>query len=72
MKVNAKTDVAITILMAPPGTLAGRFNGATTKESLIEAVKKIIDSGNKPCCPPGGACGPTKQPAAKGKPAKGK
>ncbi|MBK8267798.1 MAG: hypothetical protein IPK83_05645 [Planctomycetes bacterium] len=58
-KVDPKTKVAETVLLAPPGTVVGNFVGDTTKEVLVAAVK----SAAKGCDPKSGCC-PPKAPTA--------
>ncbi len=65
LKIGADADEAITILMAPPGTIISRIQGAATKKSLMAAVQSALDKAKKPCCP-GGKCEP-KKPAGKKK-----
>jgi hypothetical protein len=57
LQVSPQTATPVTALLAPPGTLLGTFNGAVTKEQLIDKLK----SARSGCCPggccPGGCCG---------------
>lgn len=53
LKVDPKTDEAVTALMAPPGVVVGVFNGATKAEDLVSALTAASSGG----CGPGG-CGP--------------
>lgn len=51
--------IATTALLAPPGSVAGAFQGALTKDKLVTAVQAA--AAPKGCCPPGSgqSCGPT-------------
>ena len=50
--VDAKTNVPVTVLLAPPGSVVGTFAGEVTKEQLVAKVKES-QSG---CCGPGCKC----------------
>jgi hypothetical protein len=54
LRVDPKTTVQVTVLMAPPAAVVGTFTGEVTKEQLV-AKLKAAQSG---CCCPGGKCGP--------------
>jgi hypothetical protein len=56
LKVDPKTNEAVTILFAPPATVINRFTGAVTKEAILAELQKAA-AGKGACCP-GGACGP--------------
>lgn len=60
LQVSPRTDKAVTILLAPPGSPIARFEGPVTKEQL---VAKVAAAKSGPCadgkCGPGG-CGPKK------------
>ena len=60
LQVRPRTDKAVTILLAPPGSPIARFEGPVTKDQIV-AVVAAAKSG--PCaggkCGPGG-CGPKK------------
>lgn len=53
IQVDPKTQEAVTILFAPPGTIITKVTGATSKEVFISALQKASSGG----CGPGG-CGP--------------
>jgi len=53
LQIVPKTAVPVTVFMAPPGTIVGKFEGAVAKEQLV-AKLAAAQSG---CCP-GGKCGP--------------
>ena len=54
LKVEPKTKKAITAVLAPPGMLVAKIEGATTKDSLKAAFKKAAEG-----CAPGSGCCPT-------------
>ena len=39
IKIDPKTRKATTVLLAPPGTIVGKFEGATAKDKLIAALE---------------------------------
>ena len=53
LKIDSKTEEAMTVFLAPPGSAIAEFKGATDKATLAAALQKA-SSG---CCP-GGSCGP--------------
>ena len=53
MKIDLKTEEAMTVFLAPPGSAIAEYKGATDKAELASALQKA-SSG---CCP-GGSCGP--------------
>lgn len=61
--VNPSSNEAVTILMAPPGEIIGKYQGPTSKTQMINDIQKA-SAGCCPggCCPggccPGGKCGP--------------
>lgn len=55
-KVDPKTEVAETVLLAPPGTVVGNFVGIASKNVLVAAVR----SAAKSCDPKSGCCAPKK------------
>jgi hypothetical protein len=55
-KVDPKTEVAETVLLAPPGTVVGNFVGITSKDAMVAAVR----SAAKGCDPKSGCCAPKK------------
>ena len=54
LKVDPKTKKAVTVVLAPPGVLVTKIEGATSKESLKAAFKKAAEgcSGSPGCCSP--------------------
>ena len=61
LKVDPKTDEAVTVFLAPPGSLVGTYKGEITKDVLVAAAQ----SAAKGCAPgakcgPGSSCGPKK------------
>jgi hypothetical protein len=54
LKVEPKTKKAVTVVVAPPGVMVTRMDGATTKKSLKAALQKAAEgcSGSPGCCPP--------------------
>ncbi|MFH0981983.1 MAG: hypothetical protein V2A79_10625 [Planctomycetota bacterium] len=59
LKVDPKTEEAVTVFMAPPGTTVGTYQGETKKDVLMAAAK----TAGKGCNPKSGCC-PPKKPAA--------
>jgi hypothetical protein len=53
MKVDPKTEEAMTVFLAPPGSVIAEYKGATDKEELAATLQKASSS---PCS--GGSCGP--------------
>jgi hypothetical protein len=53
LQIRSDTESAVTVFLAPPGSPLAMFEGATTKDQLVETLQKA-SSG---CCP-GGSCGP--------------
>ena len=53
LKISADTANAVTVFLAPPGSPIAMFEGATTKEALLETLQKASSA-----CGPGGVCGP--------------
>jgi hypothetical protein len=54
LKIEPKTKKAVTAVLAPPGMLVAKFEGATTKEGLKAAFKKAAEG-----CAPGSGCCPS-------------
>lgn len=52
LEIDPQAAAAQTVMMAPPGSVVGKFMGGTTKTMLLS---KIQASG---ACGPGGVCGP--------------
>ena len=52
-KVDPKTEEAVTVFVAPPGTMVGTYKGETTKDALVAAAKTAAKSCNPKsgCCP---------------------
>ena len=57
-KVDAKTKDAVTVLLAPPGSVLASFSGATDKDTLIAKVTSSVSGCGSGCGPNG--CGPAK------------
>ncbi len=53
MKVDPKTEEAMTVFLAPPGSVIAEYKGATDKEELVATLQK---ASSNPCS--GGSCGP--------------
>jgi hypothetical protein len=53
LQVAAGTARVVTVFLAPPGSVIGRFEGSVTKEQIVEKLKAARSN----CCP-GGKCGP--------------
>lgn len=53
LKIDPKTDEAVTVFLVPPGSAIAEYKGATDKAELVSTLQKA-SSG---CCP-GGSCGP--------------
>lgn len=60
LKIDPKTEEAMTVFLAPPGSAIAEYKGATDKTELMATLQKA-SSG---CCP-GGACGPSGCPPPK-------
>jgi hypothetical protein len=58
LQVDPRAATSVTVFLAPPGSVVGKFDGAVTKEQL---VAKLQTAQSDPCadgkCGPGG-CGP--------------
>jgi hypothetical protein len=52
LRIDPRTAVPVTVLLAPPGRVLGTFPGAVSKKQLVEKV-----TAPQSCCP-GGKCGP--------------
>lgn len=50
LEVNPSTTEATTLLITPPATVIGKFQGAITKDQLVASIKKATSG----CC--GGKC----------------
>ena len=53
LQVNPKAPKPCSVLLAPPGTVIGQFDGRASKEQI---VAKLVAAQNNPCA--GGKCGP--------------
>ncbi len=53
LRVDPETDQAVTVMLAPPGTVIGSIKGVEDKEALVKAFVAATSSA----CGPGG-CGP--------------
>ena len=53
LQVDPQSPVAVTVLLVPPGTPVGKFEGAVTKGQIVAKLA----SAQSGCCP-GGKCGP--------------
>lgn len=53
LQVDARSSTSVTVLLAPPGSVVGKFDGAASKEEL---VAKLQAAQSNPCA--GGKCGP--------------
>ncbi|MCX5801845.1 MAG: hypothetical protein NTX17_10750 [Candidatus Eisenbacteria bacterium] len=56
LQVDPKSSEAITVFMTPPGTVLGKFNGATNKARLVTALSTASSGGcgsgsKSSCCP---------------------
>jgi hypothetical protein len=56
LKVDPKSSEAVTVLLTPPGTVAGKFSGQTDKAKLVTAISAArsgcCGSGSKSSCAP--------------------
>jgi len=52
LKIEPKTDEAVTAFLAPPGAIVGNYKGATDKDTLVAAITAAASGG----CGPSG-CG---------------
>jgi hypothetical protein len=64
LKVDAKLKEATLFVLVPPSNLAGKIEGATTKEVVWQAVVKGVSSCGPSGCGPSG-CGPSAAGAKK-------
>jgi hypothetical protein len=53
LQVDPRTPKPVTVFLAPPGSVIGKFDGAATKQQL---VAKLVSAQTNPCA--GGKCGP--------------
>ncbi|HUT94590.1 MAG TPA: hypothetical protein VMY37_34360 [Thermoguttaceae bacterium] len=52
LQIDPKTEVAVTVFLAPPGMPVARYEGATSKDEIVATLQKASSA-----CGPGG-CGP--------------
>jgi hypothetical protein len=66
LNIDASSPVATTAIIAPPGSVIGTFQGATTMEKLTASVQAAAAPKTGGCCPAGSgkSCGPTGGSAA--------
>jgi hypothetical protein len=57
LQVAPETTTAVTVFLAPPGRALARYEGATSKDGLIETLSKANTGCGPGGCGPGG-CGP--------------
>ncbi len=53
LQVNLRASTPCTVLLSPPGSVIGQFDGRASKEQI---VAKLVAAQNNPCA--GGKCGP--------------
>ncbi len=53
LQINPQTASPVTVFMAPPGTIVGKFEGRVSKQQLVATLASAQSAG----CP-GGKCGP--------------
>ena len=73
LKVDPQTEEAVTVLMAPPGTIIGTYKGEIKKDGLVAAAKTAA-KGCDPksgCCAPKAAATPPAQPQGQPQPQPG-
>jgi len=58
LKVDPNTDQAVTVFLAPPGTMVGTYKGETRKDALVAAAKTAAQG----CDPKSGCCPAPKKP----------
>jgi hypothetical protein len=56
LKIDPKTEEAVTAFLAPPGSAIAEYKGATDKAELVAAILKASSGG---CGPGAGSCGPS-------------
>jgi hypothetical protein len=59
LKVDPKTNEAVTVFLAPPGAIVGTYKGEVKKDVLLAAAKTAAAG----CNPASGCCPPPKKPA---------
>ena len=56
LQVPSETTEAVTVFLAPPGRAFAKYEGATSKDTLVDALGKAnTGCGPNGCCP-GGCC----------------
>ncbi len=58
LKIDPNTNGAITAFLAPPGSIIGKYEGATDKEMLLASLQQAMASCGSGCGPQG--CAPQK------------
>jgi hypothetical protein len=53
LKVDTRTPKPFTVMLAPPGTVVGQFDGRASKDQMVAKLTTSMSSG---CA--GGTCGP--------------
>ncbi len=61
LQVDPQTAEAVTVLLAPPGTLVGTYKGEVRKEVLVAAARAATQAPG--CAPGSGCCPPPRKPA---------
>ena len=56
LEVKPATEDAVTVFLAPPGSPIGKFEGATTKDQLVDTLMKASSACGPGGCGPGGCC----------------
>jgi hypothetical protein len=53
LQVDSRAPKPVTVFLAPPGAVIGKFGGSTTKQQLVAT---LVSAQSNPCA--GGKCGP--------------
>ena len=61
LQIDPDTESSVTILLVPPGSPIGKFEGPTTKDQLVDLLMKASSACGPGGCGPGG-CGPASCP----------
>jgi hypothetical protein len=56
LQVPPETAEAVTVFLAPPGRAVGKYDGATAKQTLVDALGKVNTGCGPGGCGPGGCC----------------
>ncbi len=56
LKVSPDTSEAATVFVVPPGKAIAKFEGATSKDALVELISKAGSACGPGGCGPGGCC----------------